>query len=100
VYLTDVDGDSGPHQIIAGTHTNKTLKDLAHIFFKDDVAKKTYPNNIKAILGNRGLVFFVDTTAYHRAALCNNKNRLILSIDYVLRRKVPPEKLPRMPSVR
>jgi ectoine hydroxylase-related dioxygenase (phytanoyl-CoA dioxygenase family) len=92
VYLTDVNRDSGPHMIIPGTHKNKTLKDLAHIVIKDDVAQEIYHNKIKAILGNKGLVFLEDTSSYHKAAVCNKERRLLLSIDYVLRRKVPPER--------
>jgi Phytanoyl-CoA dioxygenase (PhyH) len=93
VYLTDVNLDSGPHMIIPGSHKNKTLKDLAHISFKDDVAQKIYHNKMIAILGNKGLVFLEDTSCYHKAAVCNKEKRLLLSIDYVLRRKVPPERV-------
>jgi Phytanoyl-CoA dioxygenase (PhyH) len=92
VYLTDVNQDSGPHLIIPGSHKNKTFKELARICFKDNVAQKIYPNKSKAILGNKGLVFLEDTSSYHKAAVCNKKSRLLLSIDYVLRRKVPQER--------
>jgi ectoine hydroxylase-related dioxygenase (phytanoyl-CoA dioxygenase family) len=90
VYLTDVNLDSGPHMIIPGSHKNKTLKDLAHIWFRDDVAQRIFHNKIKVILGNKGLVFLEDTSCYHKAAVCNKERRLLLSIDYVLRRSVPP----------
>lgn len=92
VYLTDVNLDSGPHMIIPGTHKNKTLKDLAQICFKDDVAQKKFHNKINTILGDKGLVFLEDTSSYHKAAVCNKERRLLLSIDYVLRRSVPPER--------
>jgi ectoine hydroxylase-related dioxygenase (phytanoyl-CoA dioxygenase family) len=93
IYLTDVNLDSGPHMIIPRSHKNKTLRDLAQIFFKDDVAQKLYQKNIKPILGNKGLVFLEDTSSYHKAAVCKKERRLLLSIDYVLRRKLPPENL-------
>jgi ectoine hydroxylase-related dioxygenase (phytanoyl-CoA dioxygenase family) len=92
VYLTDVDLDSGPHVTILGSHKNKTLKDLARIYFRDDVAQKLYPDQIKTVLGTKGLVFIEDTSGYHKAAVCNKESRLLLSIDYVLRRKVPPDR--------
>jgi hypothetical protein len=92
VYLTDVNRDSGPHMMIPRTHKNKTLKDLAHISLKDDVAEKIYPNKIRTILGRKGLVFLEDTSSYHKAAVCNKERRLLLSIDYVLRRKATPER--------
>ena len=90
VYLTDVDLNSGPHMFIPSTHKNKRLKDLARIYFRDDVAEKLFPNRIKAVLGTKGLAFIEDTSGYHKASVCNKGSRLLLSIDYVLRRKVPP----------
>src|SRR5262245_18342539 len=45
VYLTDVDRDSGPHMIIPGSHRNKTVRELARISLRDDVAKKVYQDN-------------------------------------------------------
>ena len=90
VYLTDVDPDSGPHMFIPGTHKNKRLKNLARIYFRDDVAQKMFPNQVKAVLGRKGLVFIEDTSGYHKASVCNKGSRLLLSIDYVLRRKAPP----------
>jgi len=94
VHLTDVSQDSGPHMIVVGSHKNKRLKDLAHISLKGDVADKIYGNKIRAILGKKGLVFLEDTSCYHRAAICNKERRLLLSIDYVLRRKHLPERPP------
>jgi hypothetical protein len=98
VYLTDVDLDSGPHMFIPGTHTNKTLKNIASIYFRDDVAQKMFPNQVKAVLGSKGLVFIEDTSGYHKASVCNKGSRLLLSIDYVLRRKVPPPRNFEIPS--
>ena len=93
VYLTDVSLDSGPHMIIPGTHKNKPLKSLAHIYLTDDVAQKLFPDQIKAVLGTKGLVFIEDISGYHKAAVCHKGSRLLLSIDYVLRRKPPAKEL-------
>src|SRR5262249_37302085 len=94
VHLTDVNRDAGPHMIIVGSNRKKRLKDLVHISLTDDVAEKSYHNKIKSIFGTKGLVFLEDTSSYHKAAACLKDSRLLLSIDYVLRRKVPPERLP------
>ena len=91
VYLTDVELECGPHVTIEGTHRNKSLKELTNIVISDDVAQKKYGNKIKVLLGNKGSVFFEETSAYHKAAECK-KTRLILKMDYVLRRKAPPER--------
>jgi hypothetical protein len=93
VYLTDVNLDSAPHVTILGSHKNKTLKNLARIYLTDDVAQKLFPDQIKAVLGTKGLVFIEDISGYHKVAVCNKGSRLLLSIDYVLRRKTPAKQL-------
>jgi hypothetical protein len=92
VYLTDVDDlDSGAHVIIEGTHNNKSIKEIRNIILDDDMAHRIYGDRIRPILGKKGTVFAEETSAYHKIAVCK-KRRLILMIDYVLARKVPPER--------
>ena len=91
VYLTDVDAHCGPHVVIEGTHKTKSLKELARIVLDDDRARKSYGERIKPILGEKGTAFIEDTHTYHKAS-AGRKIRGLLSIDYVLRRKVPPER--------
>ena len=91
VYLTDVDQDCYPHVIIEGTHRHKTLKEIRSIVLDDDVADKKYHDRINVILGKKGTVFFEDTSCFHKVA-DGTKSRLILAIDYVLRRKIPPDR--------
>ena len=92
VYFTDVDADSGPHVIIEGTHKSKRLREIGNIVLDNaTVQKKIHGNRIKPIIGKRGTAFLEDTGAFHRAAN-RTKTRLLLSIDYVLNRKQPPER--------
>jgi hypothetical protein len=91
VYLTDVDADSGPHVIIEGTHKSKRLREIGNIVLDNATVQKKYGNRIKPIIGKRGTAFLEDTGAFHRAA-DGTKTRLLLSIDYVLNRKQPPER--------
>ncbi len=91
IYLTDVDLECGPHVVIEGTHANKSLQELANIIISDAVAEIKYGHRIKTLLGGKGSVFFEETSAYHKAAVCK-KTRLILKMDYVLRRRSPPER--------
>lgn len=89
VYLTNVDMDSGPHVIIEGTHKEKSWKELIAIILNNREAQKNYANRIRTIVGEKGTVFFEETSSYHKASMCKTK-RLMLKIDYVLRRKTPP----------
>jgi hypothetical protein len=91
IYLTDIDSDAGAHVVIEGTHEHKTWKDIKNSVLDDDVAQQKFGDKIKAILGKKGTAFFEETSSYHKVAACENR-RLILSIDYVLQRKVPPER--------
>jgi hypothetical protein len=85
VYLTDVYLSSGPHVVIEGSHATKKLKDLCQIVLTDQVAHQKFGDRAKTIIGQKGTMFFEDTSAYHRAARCHSR-RLLFSIDYVLQR--------------
>ncbi len=89
IYLTDVSMDSGPHMFIRGTHKNKTLREIRNISIRDEVAKHLYSDKIHTVLGEKGTIFAEDLSCYHKAAVCKEANRLILSLDYVIRNKVP-----------
>ena len=91
VYLTDVNENSGAHVIIEGTHKSKTLKELLSVVLDDRVAQDRYGGQIKAIPGRKGTVFFEETSSFHKVSACKEP-RLILSIDYAIGRKVPPER--------
>jgi hypothetical protein len=91
VYLTDVDSDYSAHTVVEGTHVNKTFKEINNIILDDKVVEEKFGDRIKVISGKRGTAFIEETSAYHKVEICKDR-RLILSIDYVLRRQVPPER--------
>ena len=92
VYLTDIDDqDCGAHVVIAGTHKNKTFKEIKRKIISETLAHTTYGEKIKIILGKKGTVFAEESSAYHKVAECK-KRRLILMIYFVLARKTPPER--------
>lgn len=90
IYLTDVNADSGPHVVVEGTQ-RKSFIELWQIILNDTAALLRFGNRIKIVTGQRGSVLFEETSSYHKAARCKT-NRLMLSIDYVLQRKPPPER--------
>lgn len=91
IYLTDVDISCGPHVVIENTHGKKRLADIFQIILSDAAAHQKFGDRIKTILGEKGTMFFEDTSSFHKASRCHTK-RLMLSIDYVLQRQTPPER--------
>jgi len=91
IYLTDSDMDSSPHVLIEGTHKRKTLKELQDRVLDDKIAQQVYGNRVTPILGTKGTAFLEDTTSFHKVAE-GTKNRLMLSLQYVVRRRIPPER--------
>lgn len=89
VYLTDVDEHSGPHEIIEGTHKSRTMQELRNLVLDTNVVRGKYGDRIKVIVGRKGTAFFEDTGSLHRPT-AGTKPRLLLSIDYVLKRRLPP----------
>jgi hypothetical protein len=83
-YLTNVDEDSGPHTIIAGTHVGKSWSEKLHRRIDDARALALYGERIRTLTGRRGEGFFEDTFCYHKGAL-PRKPRLMLEFEWSLR---------------
>ena len=87
-YLTDVDENSGPHIVIAGTNHNRTLFNLLNWRLSDERAKKKYGDRIQALTGKRGTGFFEDLLNYHKHSLPHEASpRLMLALNYVIHRQ-------------
>ena len=91
IYLTDVDPPSGPHVVIEGTHATKSFADISHIILSDTVAHQKFGDRVRMIQGQKGTMWFEETSCYHKASRCQTE-RLMLSIDYVLQRRPPPDR--------
>ncbi len=85
IYLTDVDENSGPHVVIAGTHKRKTPLRLLTRYLNDSIAYEEFGDRINVITGQRGTGFFEDLTCYHKHSV-GQKPRLMLTICYLLQR--------------
>lgn len=66
LYLTDVEEDSGAHQIVIGTHRALTVWDAIRGSIPESEIKARYPHRIRTIVGPAGTMFFQDTSAIHR----------------------------------
>jgi hypothetical protein len=91
IYLTDVGPSSGPHVVIEGTHATKSFADICHRVLSDTAAQQRFGDRAKVILGQKGTMLFEETSSYHKASRCQTE-RLMLSIDFVLQRRPPPDR--------
>jgi len=96
VYLTDVDGQSGPHVAIRGTQRRVTPGEILRRTISDEFVERHYAGRIEQITGQRGTSWFEDITCYHKQA-AGTKLRLMLSIIYSLHRR-PLEELEMRPA--
>ncbi|HWE73290.1 MAG TPA: hypothetical protein VG328_09030 [Stellaceae bacterium] len=106
LYLTDVDKESGPHQLIGGTQTLGGMQRLIELarargvndipidaeesfsqFFGVDFSancERLFSDSVMNIEGTAGTMFLANTLALHRGLLPAKKPRLILWARYGL----------------
>jgi hypothetical protein len=87
VYLTDVDHASSPHQVVAGTHGPKALRDLWTPQVPDTEIPRRFGDRVDTLTGPRGTAFFEDQTIVHRVLGGATRARGALVITYTLRRR-------------
>ena len=90
IYLTDVDEHCGPHVVIEGTHRKKTIRELLTRYLSNENAHRRFPDQIRVIQGASGEGFFEDLTCYHQRSAAH-KERLMLTVSYMLQRKPLPD---------
>jgi hypothetical protein len=81
VYLTDVDGESGPHIYVAGSH-NTRRPWRAKTYAQEQVEAQFGKQNMRAILGARGTTFIADTSGIHAGIPPQRAPRLLLQAQY------------------
>lgn len=85
IYLTDVDEESGPHQIIASSHIANTMFRFFNRRLSDTLPLR-FMSNVKVMLGKKGEGFFEDTLCYHKGTR-PVKPRMILQLQFALSNK-------------
>jgi hypothetical protein len=81
VYLTDVDGECGPHIYVAGSHnTRSPLR--AKTYAQEQVEAQYGKQNIRTILGARGTTFVANTSGIHAGMPPQRAPRLLLQAQY------------------
>jgi hypothetical protein len=81
VYLTDVDGESGPHIYVAGSH-NKRRPFRAKPYAREQLEAQFGKQNMRAILGASGTTFIADTSGIHAGMPPQQAPRLLLQAQY------------------
>jgi hypothetical protein len=81
VYLTDVDGLSGPHEFVTASHRSS-----GRIFTKlypDEEVERSYGRNSTVkITGPKGTTFVEDTWGLHKGHTPISRPRLLLQVEY------------------
>lgn len=80
IYLTDVNEDNGPHQIIAKSHKFNAFYRFFNRRLEEPLSKQ-YESNVNVMLGKKGDGFFEDTLCYHKGTR-PLKPRMILQVQY------------------
>lgn len=85
VYLTEVEPDSGAHQVVIGTHRGRRLRDMIRPWVPDDEINARYPGRVQTIDGPAGTMFFENTEAFHRRLILKQR-RVMLNVLYASHR--------------
>ena len=96
VYLTDVDENNGPHEIIEGSHKIDKLFNRER--FNDELVFKNFnEKQKKTIIGKKGTSIIANTFCIHRGVNPKQKERLVLSYLFSV---VPSNRSPKIPVVK
>lgn len=85
VYLTDVENDSGAHQVVIGTHRVRQVRDAIRPWVPDDEISARYPGRVRTIAWPAGTMFFESTEAFHRRLILKRR-RVMLNVLYASHR--------------
>jgi hypothetical protein len=81
VYLTDVDGESGPHVYIVGSHRTGTDW-RARTYAQEQLEARFGKQSVRTVLGARGTTFVADTSGIHAGMPPQRLPRLLLQAQY------------------
>ena len=95
VYLTDVEGTDGSHQLICGSHKENKLYEIRR-FSDDEISNNFNSIKIKNIDGKSGKTFVANTFAIHKGVKPFRNNRLILCYLFSV---VPSRRSPKLPVI-
>lgn len=80
VYLTDVDEESGTHQVVLGTHRSRPVRDAVRPWISEEEIMRRFPDRVRSIAGPAGTIFFEDTEAFHRRLILKRRRVLFAAL--------------------
>jgi len=95
VYLTDVVGNDGSHQLVAGSHCENKLYNIKR-FSDEEILKNFDEKKIVNLDGKSGKTFIANTFAIHRGFKPFQTDRLILCYLFSV---VPSRRSPKLPVI-
>ena len=95
VYLSDVVGTDGSHQLVTGSHNKNKLYDIRR-FSDEEIFNNFDKNEIINLDGNCGKTFIANTFAIHRGFKPFQNDRLILCYLFSV---VPSRRSPKLPVI-
>lgn len=83
IYLTDVDGESGPHAFVPKSHKHMGYRTIRR--YSDEEIKSEFgENGIKYFTESKGSAFLENTFGLHKGQLPKKKRRLLFQAQYSL----------------
>jgi hypothetical protein len=80
VYLTDVDLDSGPHVLVAGTHRGKRLGDFFREILPIEAIERRHPTGVHTIVGPAGTILLENAEVFHRRLVASKKRVALITV--------------------
>jgi hypothetical protein len=84
-YLSDVDGDAGPHVYIRGSHNRRSIKHQITLLVghpAEEVLKFYGEDSVLTLTGSAGTGFVEDPFGFHRGTLAKQTPRLMMEVGF------------------
>ncbi len=82
VYLSDVDGTTGPHSYVRGSHQYGPKAFRLDQRYTDAMVEAEFGDAPVTIAGPRGTVFLADTRGLHKGQSLETGSRLVFQMEY------------------
>ena len=77
MYLTDVEPDSGAHEVVVGTHRGRPLRDAVRPWVPDEEVVARFGDRIRTISGPAGTMFFENAETFHRRRIMKRRRAML-----------------------
>jgi hypothetical protein len=88
VYLNDVDLETGPHVLVAGTQRGKKLRDYFREMTPIAEIERRYPEQIRTITGPAGTVLIENAEVFHRRLAAQKRRHALIVVFSTNRRRL------------